>query len=192
MLKKIAVFAGLSEEVENVGSADPLTPNKRRFLSGKKRIGRLARLILLVTPYRIQYALGYRTGEGIGKTSADDIRKSPLKPSGKGSKRKQDDLDIEEQHSWVAFMAEDFPEEDQEDDPTYEPSNTESDSEENKSDNDTESDLEVEEEEDGNVRLKETIRGETQGSEKQQNASESKESSKDGEDSEQKNPAPTD
>lgn len=71
MLKKIAVFTGLSEEVENVGSADQTSPNKRRFLSGKKRIGRLARLILMVTPYRIQCALGYRAGESIGKTSDD-------------------------------------------------------------------------------------------------------------------------
>ncbi|XP_073498789.1 uncharacterized protein [Phyllobates terribilis] len=157
MLKKIAVFTGLSEEVENVGTAEQVSPSKRRFVSGKKRIGRLTRLILLVTPYRIQYALGYRAGESIGKTSADDIRKSPLKPCGKGSKRKQDDLDMEEQHSWVALLTEDLPDEDQVDDPTYEPSISESDSEENKSKNDTESDLEVEEK-DGVMMLKETRR----------------------------------
>ncbi|XP_071968897.1 uncharacterized protein [Engystomops pustulosus] len=175
VLKKIVVFTGLSEEVENVGTADQISPNKRRFLSGKKRIGRITRLILLVTPYRIQCALGYRTGESIGKTSTDDIRKSPLKPCGKGSKRKQDDLDMEEQHSWVRFMTEDLPDEDQDDDPTYEPSNSESDSEENKSKNDTESDLEVEEK-DGVVMLKETAQENTQGKEEQTNAEESKES----------------
>lgn len=49
-----------------------------------------------------------------------DLRKSPLKPCGKGSKRKQDDLEMEEQHSWVTFLAEDLPDEDQVDDPTYE------------------------------------------------------------------------
>ncbi|XP_077111483.1 uncharacterized protein LOC143767199 [Ranitomeya variabilis] len=145
ILKQIAVFTGLLEEVENIGTAEQISPSKRRFVSGKKRIGRLTRLILLVTPYRIQYALGYRAEERIGKTTADDIRKSPLKPYGKGSKRKQDDLDMEEQHSWVALMSEDLPDEDQDDDPTYEPSISESDSEENKSKNDTESDLEVEE-----------------------------------------------
>ncbi|XP_044139108.1 uncharacterized protein LOC122929554 [Bufo gargarizans] len=188
ILRKIAVFTGLSDEVENVGSADQMSPNKRRFLSGKKRIGRLARLILMVTPYRIQCALGYRTGESIGNTSADDIRKSPLKPCGKGSKRKQDDLDMEEQHSWVAFMTEDFPDEDQDDDPTYEPSKSESDSEENKSKNDTESDLEVEEK-DGIVMLKETAQEDTPVNEDQENASESKGPSSDGK--EQKNTAAT-
>ncbi|XP_069601785.1 uncharacterized protein [Ranitomeya imitator] len=146
ILKQIAVFTGLLEEVENIGTAEQISPSKRRFVSGKKRIGRLTRLILLVTPYRIQYALGYRAEESIGKTTVDDIRKSPLKPCGKGSKRKQDDLDMEEQLSWVAALAsEDLPYEDQDDDPTYEPSISESDSEENKSKNDTESDLEVEE-----------------------------------------------
>ncbi|XP_069820618.1 uncharacterized protein [Dendropsophus ebraccatus] len=188
MLKKIAVFTGLSEEVENVGSADPLTPNKRRFLSGKKRIGRLARLILLVTPYRIQCALGYRTAENIGKSSADDVRQSPLKPCGKGSKRKQDDLDLEEQHSWVTFITEDLPDEDQDDDPSYEPSNSVSDSDENKSKNDTESDLEVEEK-DGIVMLKEYPTEDTQGNVDQQSTSESKEPNHD---EEQKNSAATD
>ncbi|CAJ0938607.1 unnamed protein product [Ranitomeya imitator] len=121
ILKQIAVFTGLLEEVENIGTAEQISPSKRRFVSGKKRIGRLTRLILLVTPYRIQYALGYRAEESIGKTTVDDIRKSPLKPCGKGSKRKQDDLDMEEQLSWVAALAsEDLPYEDQDDDPTYE------------------------------------------------------------------------
>ncbi|XP_040197835.1 uncharacterized protein LOC120930723 [Rana temporaria] len=86
-----------------------------------------------------------------------EIRKSPLKPHGKGSKRKQDDIEVEEEyHSWVTFMAEDLPDEDQEDDPTYEPSKfSNSDSEENRSKNDTESDLEVEEK-DGMLMLKES------------------------------------
>ncbi|XP_063770847.1 uncharacterized protein LOC134907221 [Pseudophryne corroboree] len=179
MLKKVVSFAGLSEEVETVGSAEQTSPN-RRFLSGKKRIGRLARLILLITPYRLQCALGYRSVQNLGKTSAsDDIRKSPLKLHGKGSKRKQDDLDMEEQHSWVTFMTEDLPDEDQVDDPTYEPSNSETDSEENKSKNDTESDLEVEEK-DGVVMLKEATQ-ETQGTEEQIHKSPCEESNPDGE-----------
>ncbi|KAM3936521.1 uncharacterized protein RB166_003831 [Leptodactylus fuscus] len=186
ILSKIMVFAGLPE-VENIGSVEQVSPNKRRFLSGKKRIGRLARLILFVTPYRVQSALGYRTGESLGKTSADAIRQSPLKPYGKGSKRKQDDLDMEEQHSWVTFMTEELPEEDQDDDPTYEPSNSELDSEENRSKNDTESDLEVEEK-DGIVMLKETKQADTESNEEQVNVSEDKEPNAD---EEQKNQAPT-
>ncbi|XP_075710333.1 uncharacterized protein LOC142743425 [Rhinoderma darwinii] len=187
MLKKIAVFAGLSE-VETIGSAEATTPNRRRYLSGKKRIGRLARLVLLVTPYRIQCLLGFRTAESIGNTSADDIRKSPLKLHGKGSKRKQGDLEMEEQHSWVAFMNDDLPDEDQDDDPTYEPSNSESDSEENKSKNDTESDLEVEEK-DGVMMLKETTSDDTQDDKEQTNASESEEPNPDSE--EQNDPTST-
>ncbi|XP_075046085.1 uncharacterized protein LOC142106927 [Mixophyes fleayi] len=179
ILKKIASFAGLSEEVETVGSADQTSPN-RRFLSGKKRIGRLTKLILLITPYRIQSALGYRSVENIGNTAAsDDVRKSPLKPCGKGSKRKQDDLDMEEQHSWVTFLTEDLSDEDHVDDPTYEPSNSETDSEENKSKNDTESDLEVEEK-DGIVMLKEATQ-DTPGNEEQINGPESKGTKPDGE-----------
>ncbi|XP_072263184.1 uncharacterized protein [Pyxicephalus adspersus] len=157
ILNKIASFAGLTEQVETVGFADPTTPKRRRLLSGRKRIGRLARLILFVTPYRLQCALGYHNAESIGKTKGfEEIRKSPLKPYGKGNKRKQDDMEVEEEyHSWVTFMTEDLPEEDQDDDPTYEPSNSDIDSEENRSKNDTESDLEVEEK-DGVLMLKES------------------------------------
>ncbi|XP_040179128.1 uncharacterized protein LOC120913323 [Rana temporaria] len=157
MLRKIAAFAGFPE-VESIGIADQMQSPRRRFLSGKKRIGRLARLILLLTPYRLQCALGYHAAENIGNAEvSDEIRKSPLKPHGKGSKRKQDDIEVEEEyHSWVTFMAEDLPDEDQEDDPTYEPSKfSNSDSEENRSKNDTESDLEVEEK-DGMFMLKES------------------------------------
>ncbi|KAM4051233.1 uncharacterized protein ACNLHF_022166 isoform 2-T2 [Anomaloglossus baeobatrachus] len=188
MLKKIAVFA-LPEE-DSIGTAEQISPNKRRFLSGKKRIGRLGRLILLVTPHRLQYALGYRAGERIGKISDDELAKSPLKPEGKGSKRKQDDLDMEEQHSWVAFMTEDLPDEDQDDDPTYEPSESEVDSEENKSKNDTETDLEVEENE-GVVMLKETTQVNevaTQGNEEPSNTSDGTEPNPD---VEEKDSAPT-
>ncbi|KAM5193357.1 uncharacterized protein ACMZJ9_015708 [Mantella aurantiaca] len=156
ILQKIASIAGLTIEVETIGFADQTSP-KRRFLSGRKRIGRLARLVLFVTPYRLQCALGYRAAESIGKTKgSEEIRKSPLKPCGKGNKRKQDDVEVEEEyHSWVTFLTEDLPDEDQADDSTYEPSKSESDSEENRSKNDTESDLEIEEA-DGLLMLKES------------------------------------
>lgn len=171
ILKKIASFAGFTEEVENLGIADQMQSPKRRFLSGKKRIGRLARLILFITPYRLQCALGYHAAENIGNAEvSDEIRKSPLKPHGKGSKRKQDDLEVEEEyHSWVTFMTEDLPDEDQADDPTYEPSkSSDSDSEENRSKNDTESDVEVEEK-DGVLMLKESTQDTPANEEQMQN-----------------------
>ncbi|MEE6487318.1 hypothetical protein FKM82_014862 [Ascaphus truei] len=157
VLQKIAALAGLSGGVENIGSAEQSSPSAlgRRYLCGRKRIGRLARLILSIAPYKLQCALGYHSAESLGQaTGSDDVRKSPLKPCGKGSKRKQDDVDLEEQHSWVAFLSEDLPDEDQEDDPTYEPSKSETDSEEIRSRNETESDIEVEEK-DGNLMIKE-------------------------------------
>lgn len=77
VIRKIASFSGLPEEVETeeveiVGMADQMSPKRRRFLSGRKRIGRMARLILCITPYRLQCALGYRTTESIGKNEGSD------------------------------------------------------------------------------------------------------------------------
>ncbi|KAE8631931.1 hypothetical protein XENTR_v10001364 [Xenopus tropicalis] len=156
ILKKILSLAGLSPKIENVGTVESKSPYGRRFVSGRKRLGRFARLLLSLAPQKLQCALGYHSAESIGQAGgSDDIRKSPLKPCGKGSKRKQDDLEVEEQQSWVALMNEDLPDEDEEDDPTYEPSNTDTDSEEHHSKNDTESDLEIEEKE-GVVMLKES------------------------------------
>ncbi|XP_053545271.1 uncharacterized protein LOC128636260 [Bombina bombina] len=146
ILKKIASYAGVCKEVENVGSTEQKSPIGRRFLNGRKRIGRLARFLLSIAPQSLQCALGFHSADFLAKSSgSEEVRKSPLKPSGKGSKRKQDDIDIMERHSWVPFMNEDLPDEDQVDDLTYEPSNSETDSEEHHSINDTESDLEVEE-----------------------------------------------
>lgn len=53
------------------------------------------------------------------------MRCSPTKPCGKGSKRKQDDLDDDEeeeleQHSWVEALTQELTEEDQSMDPDYE------------------------------------------------------------------------
>ncbi len=51
------------------------------------------------------------------------MRCSPTKPCGKGSKRKQDDLDEEEeveQQSWVEELNQDLAEEDHAADPDYE------------------------------------------------------------------------
>ncbi|XP_053320423.1 myelin transcription factor 1-like protein [Spea bombifrons] len=101
--------------------------------------------------------MGFHTAESLGQsTSSDEKKKSPLKPCGKGNKRKQEDLDLEEKHSWETFMTEDLPDEDQDDDPTYEPSKSDTDSEEHHSKNETESDIEIEEK-DGVVMIKEHV-----------------------------------
>lgn len=52
-----------------------------------------------------------------------EVRCSPTKPCGKGSKRKQDDLDEEEeadQQSWVEALTQELAEEDHAADPDYE------------------------------------------------------------------------
>lgn len=52
-----------------------------------------------------------------------EVRCSPTKPCGKGSKRKQDDLDEEEeveQQSWVEALNQELAEEDHVADPDYE------------------------------------------------------------------------
>lgn len=53
-----------------------------------------------------------------------EVRCSPTKPCGKGSKRKQDDMDEDdeelEQHSWVEALTQELTDEDQSADPDYE------------------------------------------------------------------------
>lgn len=52
-----------------------------------------------------------------------EVRCSPTKPCGKGSKRKQDDLDEDEeleQPSWVEALTQELTDEDQSADPDYE------------------------------------------------------------------------
>ncbi|XP_069497012.1 uncharacterized protein [Ambystoma mexicanum] len=157
-LREMMALVGFSAAVEDVGSVDLQTssPSARRVKTGKKRLGRLARLLLSVAPQRLQNALGYPLSKGLGDSSAsEEVRRSPTKPCGKGSKRKADDLDMEEQPSWIEALAEDLPDENEEGDVTYQLSKSETDSEEYRSKNDTESDLEFEEK-DGQIMLKET------------------------------------
>lgn len=49
-----------------------------------------------------------------------EVRCSPTKPSGKGNKRKQEDVDEEEHQSWVEALNQELRDEDSEGDPTYE------------------------------------------------------------------------
>ncbi|XP_067254796.1 oogenesis-related [Chanodichthys erythropterus] len=123
------------------------SPKDRPCRTVRKRLHRATRLLLAILPRRIQSALGYPVCTSIGCAVSPEVRCSPTKPCGKGSKRKQDDLDEEEeveQQSWVEALNQELAEEDHVADPDYEPSAVETDSEEYRSHNDTESDLEME------------------------------------------------
>ncbi|KAI7791330.1 oogenesis-related, partial [Triplophysa rosa] len=123
------------------------SPKERQCRTVRKRLRRATRLLLAILPRRIQSALGYPVCTSIGCAVSPEVRFSPTKPCGKGSKRKQDDLDEEEeaeQQSWVEALNQEIAEEDHAADPDYEPGALETDSEEYRSRNDTESDLEIE------------------------------------------------
>ncbi|XP_028856803.1 oogenesis-related [Denticeps clupeoides] len=124
----------------------PPSPPARPWRSGRKRLWRATRLLLSVLPCRLQSALGYPVCSSIGRTVSPEVRCSPTKPHGKGSKRKQDDLDEDEleQQSWVEALTQELADEDNTVDPDYEPSSAGTDSEEYRSHNDTESDVEIE------------------------------------------------
>ncbi|XP_056133944.1 oogenesis-related [Lampris incognitus] len=120
----------------------------RVSLSGRKRLSRFTRVLLVVLPNRVQAALGYPVSSSIGCSLSPEVRVSPTKPYGKGSKRKQDDLDEEEeeQQTVLEILTQELAvSEDSEEDPDYEPSPVESDTEEYGSHNNTESDFEVSE-----------------------------------------------
>ncbi|XP_041085062.1 uncharacterized protein LOC121300558 [Polyodon spathula] len=145
VLRNLSWLAGLSCPVEDLGAAEAHTPALiRHCRTGKKRLRRVTRVLLSYIPYRLQSALGYPVPSSIGKTAvSEEVRCSPTKPSGKGNKRKQEDVDEEEHQSWVEALNQELGDEDSEGDPTYAPSSDgESDSEENRTHNDTESDIE--------------------------------------------------
>ncbi|XP_019345455.2 uncharacterized protein LOC102569169 isoform X2 [Alligator mississippiensis] len=158
LLQKMFAWAGFSIPVETIGSGDPPASSPSRPVRhAKKRLGRLACFLFAIVPCRLQNALGYLPPGSL------EIRKTPVKPCGKGSKRKQDDVALEDQQSWVEVLQEELPEQDDPNDATYEswppslfqPSKSETDSEEYRSQNETETDLEFEEQ-DGVVVLKES------------------------------------
>ncbi|XP_044854170.1 uncharacterized protein LOC123355684 isoform X1 [Mauremys mutica] len=157
LLHKLSAWGGPSVPVENIGSLDDRAPSlDRPVRHAKKRLGRLAHLLFAIIPARFQRALGYLPADCMGQSGIpEEIQKSPVKPSGKGSKRKQDDVALEEQQSWVEILQQELPEEDEAEDSTYEPTRSETDSEEYRSQNETETDLEFEEK-DGVLVLKES------------------------------------
>ncbi|XP_032382135.1 oogenesis-related isoform X2 [Etheostoma spectabile] len=121
----------------------------RHSLAGRKRLHRLTRLLLSILPRWVQSAMGYPVSTSIGRSLSPEIRVSPTKPCGKGSKRKQDELDEdeeeEESQTWVEALNQELADDQtSEQDPDYEPSTIDTESEEYRSHNDTESDIEVE------------------------------------------------
>lgn len=113
----------------------------------RKRLRRVTRALLSVLPRWVQSALGFPGPRSIGvalspgagstlssltfradlltSASPTEIRSSPAKPDGKGSKRKQDDLDDDEEEedhpSWVEALSKELvDDEGPAEDPDYE------------------------------------------------------------------------
>ncbi|XP_078280295.1 oogenesis-related [Rhinoraja longicauda] len=148
VIRRLLTWATSSAQVEEVRAADTSLFPGRRWVSVKKRLSILARFMLTVVPCRIRGRLGLPVASSLGQGKiSDELRKSPNKPNGKGSKRKQDDL-AEEDLCWIETLSGDLSDDDDlASDPNYEPTQyyTESDfSEEHRESNDTETDLEVE------------------------------------------------
>ncbi|XP_061636551.1 oogenesis-related isoform X2 [Phyllopteryx taeniolatus] len=130
--------------------ASAISPPARQSRTSRKRRHPVARLLLSILPRWVQAALGYRLSTAIGCSLSPEMRVSPIKPCGKGSKRKQDDLeddeddDDDEHQTWVEALTQELVDDDcPEKDPDYEPSSVETESEEFRSHNNTESDIEV-------------------------------------------------
>ncbi|XP_069551070.1 oogenesis-related [Brachyistius frenatus] len=130
-------------------SRPPVPGLARHSLAGRKRLNWVTRLLLCVVPRWVQGALGYPVSSNIGLSVSPEIRISPTKPCGKGSKRKQDELDEEDEdevdpRSWVDVLSQElFVDEGPEEDPDYEPSSVETESGEFCSHSTTESDVDV-------------------------------------------------
>ncbi|XP_062280241.1 oogenesis-related [Scomber scombrus] len=139
---------GFRSPKETAVVTSAVTSPARQSLSGRKRLHRVTRLLLTILPRWLQGALGYPVSSSIGRSLSPEVRVSPTKPCGKGSKRKQDELDEEEDdeeehQTWVEALTQELNDEDPAEDPDYEPSSVETESEEYCSHNNTESDIEV-------------------------------------------------
>ncbi|XP_023149170.1 oogenesis-related [Amphiprion ocellaris] len=139
---------GYRQHQETVVVTPAVQSPARHSLTGRKRLRRVTRLLLSILPRWVQGALGYPVSSRIGLSLSPEISGSPTKPCGKGSKRKQDELDEdedeEEQPTWVEVLSQELADDEGPDvDPDFEPSTIETESEEYNLHNDTESDLEV-------------------------------------------------
>ncbi|XP_064493588.1 uncharacterized protein LOC135403454 [Pseudopipra pipra] len=157
MLQKAWVWIGFVIPVETmISQLCPTRSPPRPGRLARKRQGRLVCLLLSVVPTRIQSILGSLPADWGQGNQPREILEAPINPSSKASKRKRDDVALEEQESWFVVLERDLPEDDSED-LTYEPSDEESDSEEYRSHNDTEAELKLEEQDGITVMLKESL-----------------------------------
>ncbi|XP_039188947.1 uncharacterized protein LOC120303460 [Crotalus tigris] len=129
----------------------PLDSNKRQ--PAIKRLGTVAQILFAIIPVRLQLALGF-LHTVCQSIEVEETLKSPGTPSKRGSKRKTEDVKLDEPQCWIETILKDLPDNDDSEDLTYELTKSETDSEEYKSQNDTEGDLEYEEK-DGLLILKE-------------------------------------
>uniref|UniRef100_A0A803W8J0 Uncharacterized protein n=1 Tax=Ficedula albicollis TaxID=59894 RepID=A0A803W8J0_FICAL len=144
LLEKASAWVGWVIPASSIRSklCPPSQSPGRAGLLARKRRGKLLRLLLSVTPTSVQNLLGYLPMDWGQSNVPEEIREAPIHPDSKASKRKRDDVALEQQESWLVVLERDWPEDDSED-LTYEPSEVETDSEEYQSQNDT--DLELEE-----------------------------------------------
>ncbi|KAL2295006.1 hypothetical protein Nmel_018150 [Mimus melanotis] len=156
LLQKASVWIGLVLPVSSIRSRLCPPALSRPGLLARKRRGKLLRLLLSVTPTSIQNFLGHLPMDWGQSNVSKEVREAPINPASKASKRKRDDVALEQQESWFVVLERDWPEEDSED-PTYEPSELESDSDEYQSQNDT--DLELEEQGEATVLEPSAVQG---------------------------------
>ncbi|XP_051894136.1 oogenesis-related isoform X2 [Pristis pectinata] len=107
VIRRLSTWAIFSPQVE-VRAADSNLFPERRWHTVKKRLSVLARLMLAILPRKIQGRLGLPVPRDLGRGEiSGELRKSPNKPHGKGSKRKQDDL-AEEELCWIESLSGDL------------------------------------------------------------------------------------
>ncbi|KAJ7422545.1 hypothetical protein WISP_37416 [Willisornis vidua] len=145
LLQRASIWLGFVLPVETMtNQLHPTQSPPRPGRLARRLRGRLERLLLSVVPTRIQNLLGYLPADWGHFNKPREILEALVNPFSKASKRKRDDVALEEQESWFEVLERDLPEDDS-GDSTYEPSDEESDSEEFQSQNDTEVELELEE-----------------------------------------------
>ncbi|XP_072100546.1 oogenesis-related [Mobula birostris] len=105
VIRRLSRWTISTPSVEEVRTNDSFLVPERRWCTVRKRLSLLARLLLAVVPSRIQGRLGFPVASDLGQGEiSDEIRKSPNKPHGKGSKRKQDDL-AEDELCWMESLS---------------------------------------------------------------------------------------
>ncbi|CAM9735234.1 unnamed protein product [Bubo scandiacus] len=120
ILQKASVWIGFVVPVEAITSKVYATQSPTRPGQPVKKLwGRIMRLLPSTVPTRIMNILGYLPADWGQSNVPKEIRESPINPSNKATKRKWDDVALEEQESLLVLLGRDLPEEDSED-PTYE------------------------------------------------------------------------